>query len=385
MSLVYLDNAATSYPKPPEVRLAILDAMLEKGGNPGRSSHKMARAAADAVFDGRETIASFFGGQAENLVFTQNATHALNFAIKGLIPPNAHVLLSDIEHNAVLRPIVSLGERGVTYDFYRSLGRHERDSDSVLSSIKQKLTPHTAAVIACHRSNVLPIELPLEAIGDFCEKHKLLFLVDASQSAGSTPIDIEACRISALCAPGHKGLLGPRGSGFVLFGKSLGETLPRPLIEGGSGSDSTSLFMPDLLPERLEAGTLPVEAIAGLAAGVKYIRRYGIDTIAYRERTLTTLLKRHLASVPGVRLYLPERQIGSTVLFNLNGRSPWEVASFLDQQDICLRAGLHCAPLAHRLSGTTASGALRASVGCFTTEDDIRALVLAIKKMACSA
>ncbi len=382
MKTIYLDNAATSFPKPPQVIEAVADAMRERGGNPGRSSHALAAAAADAVFEGREAVASLFGGRAENVVFTMNATYALNLAIKGLVPDHSHVLLSDMEHNSVRRPVAALAARGVTYDHYRSLGRSEKDVESVLYSLREKLRPETSAIIACHRSNVLPIELPLKAMGEFAAEKGLLFIVDASQSAGSCEIDLEDCRISALCAPGHKGLFGPQGSGFVLFGEGVKERLPAPLLEGGSGSDSISISMPDLLPERLEAGTLPVETIAGLAAGISFIQKEGLGKIAEREGTLAGLLKKRLSAIPGVHLYLPERQVGSIVLFNLNGHSSAEVAAALDAEGICIRAGLHCSPLAHRLAGTLSGGALRASVGYFNTEEDVIALSLAVKRLA---
>lgn len=383
--MIYFDNAATSWPKPPRVKEAMIRALEEQGGNPGRASHKLAAAAADAVFAGREAAASLFGGRAENLVFTQNATHALNFAIKGLVPAGSHVLISEIEHNAVRRPVAALADRGVTYDCFRALGRGGRDVDSILFSLRQKIKPNTSAIVVCHRSNVLPIELPLREIGAFAAERGLLFIVDASQSAGSCEIDLAGCHIAALCAPGHKGLLGPRGCGFVLFGEEGVRVPPRPLIEGGSGGDSASIEMPEFLPERLEAGTLPVEAIAGLCAGIEFIKHEGIEQIARREAALTAYLKRRLSSIPGLRIYMPERQVGSIVLFNLVGRSSSEVASQLDAEGICLRAGLHCSPLAHRLAGTLAGGALRASVGYFNTEEDVNALYLALKRIALHA
>lgn len=373
MKRVYLDNAATSFPKPPSVIRAVTHAMETLGGNPGRSSHALARAVSDAVFDTREAVADLFGGNAERVVFTLSATQALNIAIKGLIPQNSHVLISDIEHNAVLRPIAA----HASYSIYQSTSR----STPLLTSLKQNLRPNTSAIIACHRSNILPIELPLEAIGAFAKAHRLHFIVDASQSAGVCEIDLEKAGISALCAPFHKGLFGIRGGGFVLFGKSVEASSIPPLVTGGSGSDSQSLFMPNELPDRLEAGTLPVEAILSLKSGIDFIRDVGIKNIRQKEETLTAYMRNRMLSLPSLRLYMANRQGGSTALFNLGGYSPSEVATILDQNGIALREGLHCAPLAHRLSGTLSRGALRASVGYFNTRDDIDYLIDTLKRI----
>ena len=375
MKTVYLDNAATSYPKPPSVVKAVTDAIESFGGNPGRSSHSLARKTADAVFDTREAVASLFGGQSERVVFTASATQALNIAILGLVPKNSHVLISDIEHNAVLRPVAA----HASYSIYQSAARFPGDNALLLASLEQNLRPNTSAVIACHRSNILPIELPLDVIGDFAKRHHLHFIVDASQSAGVCEINIEKSGISALCAPFHKGLFGIRGGGFVLFNKALSAESIQPFVMGGSGSDSQSLRMPNDLPERLEAGTLPVEAILSLKAGIAFLNEVGISPIRTKEEALAAYLRERMLSLPFLRLYMAKDRSGSVVLFNLRNRSPAEVASQLDDCGIALREGLHCAPLAHRLCGTEESGALRASVGYFNTRDDIDYLIDTLK------
>ncbi|MBO7740059.1 MAG: aminotransferase class V-fold PLP-dependent enzyme, partial [Clostridia bacterium] len=381
MKRVYLDNAATSFPKPPSVIQSVTHAMETLGGNPGRSSHALARAVSDAVFDTREAVATLFGGDAERVVFTLSATQALNIAVKGLIPKNSHVLISDIEHNAVLRPIAALKENGTDYSIYQSCGRFQGDIAPILASLEKNLRPNTSAIVACHRSNILPIELPLEAIGAFAKAHGLHFIVDASQSAGVCEIDLEKAGISALCAPFHKGLFGIRGGGFVLFGKSINASGIPPLVTGGSGSDSQSLTMPNELPDRLEAGTLPVEAILSLKAGIDFIHEVGIQNIRQKEETLTAYMRRRMLSLPSLRLYMANSTGGSAALFNLDGYSPSEVATILDQNGIALREGLHCAPLAHRLSGTLSRGALRASVGYFNTRDDVDYLIDTLKRI----
>ncbi len=379
MKRVYLDNAATSFPKPPSVIRRVTHAMETLGGNPGRSSHTLARAVSDAVFDTREAVATLFGGEAERVVFTLSATQALNIAIKGLIPKNSHVLISDIEHNAVLRPIAALKENGTSYSIYQSCGRFQGDTAPILASLEKNLRPNTTAVVACHRSNILPIELPLEAIGAFAKAHGLHFIVDASQSAGVCEINMKRMGISALCAPFHKGLFGIRGGGFVLFGKSVEADSIPPLVTGGSGSDSQSLFMPNELPDRLEAGTLPVEAILSVKAGIDFIHDVGIRNIRQKEETLAAYMRKRMLSLPSLRLYMANSPGGSTALFNLHGYSPSEVATILDKNGIALREGLHCAPLAHRLSGTLSRGALRASVGYFNTRDDVDYLIDTLK------
>lgn len=377
MKQVYLDNAATSFPKPPSVITAVTHAVQTLGGNPGRSSHTLARAVADAVFDTREAVATMFGGEAERVVFTLSATQALNMAIRSLVPKNSHVLISNIEHNAVLRPIAALHEEGTSYSIYQSAG----SSETLLSSLKKNLRPNTAAIVACHRSNILPIELPLKEIGAFAKAHGLHFIVDASQSAGVCEINSEAMGISALCAPFHKGLFGIRGGGFVLFGKTVKDETLAPLITGGSGSDSQSLFMPNALPDRLEAGTLPVEAILSLKAGIDFINEVGIENIRQKEETLSAYMRNRMLSLPSLRLYMANRPGGSSALFNLRGYSPSEVARLLDDCGIALREGLHCAPLAHRLSGTQTSGALRASVGYFNSKGDVDYLIDCLKRI----
>lgn len=377
MKRVYLDNAATSFPKPPSVIQAVTQAIQTLGGNPGRSSHTLARNVSDAVFETREAVAELFGGEAERVVFTASATQALNTAINGLIPPNSHILISDIEHNAVLRPVAALKERGVSYSIYQSAS----PSTTLLSSLEQNLRHNTSAVIACHRSNILPIELPLETIGAFAQAHGLFFIVDASQSAGVCEINLKKAGISALCAPFHKGLFGIRGGGLVLFGKSVASPTLKPLITGGSGSDSQSLWMPNELPDRLEAGTLPVEAILSLKAGIDFINEIGISNIRQKEEALTAYMRHRMLSLSSLRLYMANRQSGATALFNLQGYSPTEVAAILDENGIAVREGLHCAPLAHRLSGTHISGALRASVGYFNTKNDIDYLIDTLKRI----
>ncbi len=272
---IYLDNAATSWPKPPAVAASMRSCIESWCANPGRGNHKMAMKCADAVYSVRENICDMFGGpSAENVIFTQNATYALNTAIKSLVP-RGHVIISDIEHNAVVRPVVGSGLR---YSIFPARCKE----DDLLREAEAHIESDTRAMVVNAASNICGITLPLERLGEICSKHGLIFIVDASQAAGKREIDMKKCRIDALCAPGHKGLLGPQGSGFVIFSERAATLCARTktLIEGGNGVNSRDAFMPDFLPERYEAGTLNVPAIVGLGEGLSFVRAMGIEKIA---------------------------------------------------------------------------------------------------------
>ena len=262
--MIYLDNAATSFPKPHRVVEEQLRCMQLYGGNPGRGSHALAMAAAEKIYECREELASFFGSpNLENVIFTMNTTMALNTAIKGLLRRGDHVLISDMEHNAVFRPIYKLSRDGViTYDVFQTFPTNAtRTTDSICASILEKLRPNTRMLICAHASNICSATLPLAEIGALCRKKGILFLVDAAQSAGHLPINMVKMQIDALCAPGHKGLWGPQGCGVLILGEGI---VADTLIEGGSGYNSLEGNMPTEVPERYEAGTLPTPAIAGL-------------------------------------------------------------------------------------------------------------------------
>lgn len=373
----YLDNGATTYPKPESVYRRAERAMHECGGNPGRGVHPMAMASLDAVYEAREAVAALFGGEPERVVFTHNATESLNLAIKGLAKPGGHILISEIEHNSVLRPVHALSGQGCTYDLYSARG----NSEDVLASIRGKIRPDTCLIVACHRSNVAPITLPVERIGALCRERGVRFVVDAAQSAGSVPIDVERMKIDALCAPGHKGLFGLMGSGFVLFGKNVRDGEIATVMEGGSGLASFLPAMPDVLPERLEAGTLPVTAIASLAAGIDYVRQIGVEQIGRQESELLWAICDRLLSTRRVRFYGPLHVPGSAALFNVENRAPQEVSAYLSERGICTRAGIHCTPLAHKLLGTPKGGTVRISLSPFNTLKDADALRAAIREM----
>ena len=379
--LIYLDNAATSYPKPPSVVESVAACMTNRGGNPGRGSHALALAAAEDIYACRALAADFFGISAhpENVIFTLNTTHALNLAIKGMLTEGDHAICSDMEHNSVLRPLYRLQTDGrITFDVFETYPTAPRRTDNmILSSLASKITPRTKAVICAHASNLCGATLPIEKIGAFCHARGLKFIVDAAQSAGVLDIDMGRMHIDALCIPGHKGLMGPQGSGMLILGEGI--TLDT-LMEGGNGMDSLSGEMSLEAPERYEAGTLAAPAIVGLRTGMEYVREVSVDRIYRHEATLSTWARDGLMALPRVTVYAP-RQVGGVVLFSVDGYDSEEVGRMLDEDGICVRPGFHCSALGHRTLGTPEGGAVRASFGWFNGEEDVDALLRAMRRI----
>ncbi len=376
--MIYFDNAATSFPKPREVWEAQADCMRSYCGNPGRGSHRLAMLAAERIYECREELASLFGSyHPERVIFTPNATSALNLAIKGLVRAGDHVLISDLEHNAVWRPICRLTELGVIdHSVFPSLaalpGRTPAD---ICREIEARIRPNTRLLVCTHHSNILPAVMPLAEIGALCRRRGILFVVDAAQSAGHLPIHMEAMGIDALCLPGHKGLFGVQGSGCLLLGE---RAEPEPLLEGGSGLHSLDSAMPEELPERLEAGTLPTPAIVGLCAGVKFIKRVGLQAIAQKEALLAAKLTERMESLAGVGRLLPHLE-GLPMLIHTPQMPAERLGAELDRLGICVRAGFHCTALAHRTAGTPSDGAIRISPGFFNTPAEIDRFWLAMR------
>ena len=374
--MIYLDNAATSYPKPPEVYLEMKDAMNRFGGNPGRGSHALSALSADALYECREAASELFSCKADDVSLTFNATHALNIAIKGLMTGCGNIMISDIEHNSVYRPVLALCRRlGCTLTVYPT---HGGNAGMIMQSITNLLQTDTRLIVACHMSNVCNISLPVEEIGALCRRRGIPFVVDASQSAGHIPIDVRAIGADAVCMPGHKGLMGPQGTGLLI---TSGERLPEALLEGGSGFNSLDPEMPDFSPERFEAGTMPAFSAAVLARGIRWVNHIGAGRICTEETRLRVRLEHLLAAVDGISLYGSDGP-GGTLLFNIGSISPSEVGNALDKAGICVRTGLHCSPLAHRTLGTGENGAVRVSVGHFNTESDIRRLCKEVSHIA---
>ncbi len=363
--MIYFDNAATTFPKPNAVLRGVAECMGHYGGNPGRSAHPLALAAAEAIFSAREEVSTFFGGtQSENVIFTQNATHALNLAIFGLARQGDHILISNLEHNSVLRPVAELYRRGVaSYSVFDALGCEAE----VLANVKKACRKNTRLVITTHVSNICPKKLPIEKIAAFCRERGILHIVDASQSAGIYDISIKN-GASVICAPGHKGLYGPQGTGFCLFCDGFDFSQLSPTVFGGNGINSAKTDMGRIPPESFEAGTLAVPNIVGLSQGVRFVKNLGTKKIRAHETFLCEKIKQNLLGDSRIKIYLPQES-GSTLLFSAYGVGSSELARRLSERGVCTRAGLHCAPLAHEALGT-GGDAVRLSFSAFNTEKE---------------
>lgn len=371
--MIYLDNSATSFPKPRAVCDEVNKCLRRYCGNPGRGAHELSLAAATAVYNCRESVARLLGvSSPENVIFTLNTTHALNMTIKGLLRPGDHVIISDMEHNSVWRPVFRLAESGeIKYDIFRSFtGDERRSAVRICASIAKLLRPETRMVVCLQASNICSATLPVREIAAFCHRHGLLFALDAAQSVGHMPLNMAELGVDILCAPGHKGLLGPPGCGILALRDGL--TLDT-LTEGGNGVNSLEGKMPENPPERYESGTLPLAAIAGLYQGARTVEMLGADNIRAHEAALYTALLDRLTSLPGVHVYAPE-YAGAVMLFNVRDLPSDRVGRLLDERGICVRSGFHCAPLAHRTLGTPPHGAVRVSFGIYNTLADIDGL-----------
>lgn len=379
--MIYFDNAATTHPKPEPVYDLTARAMREFCGNPGRSSHRMSMLADREVFACRNAAAEFFGAQPERVIFTYNTTYALNIAIKCAYISGS-ILISDLEHNSVRRPCDALTDNLRVFDSALEISDEKQRTEAILASIRSQLR-HTASnnvlLVCTAASNICGASMPIAEIGRFCRESGIYFIVDGAQAAGTRELNVERDCIDALCLPGHKGLYGPMGTGMLI----LGDSLPaKTFIEGGSGVNSLDVAMPELPPERYEGGTLAVQNIAGLRAGIEFVRSRGVNAIFEHEKRLAALMQARLKQRFSNRLKLyGDKQDGGILLFNIAGYSSTDIAEFLDRHDICVRSGFHCAPLAHRRLKTGASGAVRVSFGIFNTEDEVDCACEALSKL----
>ena len=367
---IYLDNAATTFPKPLGVLTEVGDCIRRYCGNPGRGSHPLAMASAERIFECRSAAAELLGLKTpETVIFTMNTTYAINLFLKGFLKRGDHVLISDLEHNAVFRPIWKLAREGVIeYDLFPSMCNQKNASPTrICAGIAKRLKPNTRLVLCAHASNICSYVLPIAEIGAFCHRHGLVFAVDAAQSAGHLPIDMKAMHIDALAAPGHKGLYGIQGAGLLALSEPISLST---LVEGGNGLLSLEGNMPDQPPERYESGTLPTPAIAGLLRGIQTVSRIGIDAIASHERRLFVRAKERLSSLPRITIHAPDYP-GSVLLFSAEGIPSEALAGELGRRGICVRGGYHCAALGHATIGTPPDGAVRASFGMFNTAADV--------------
>ncbi|MBQ2446259.1 MAG: aminotransferase class V-fold PLP-dependent enzyme [Oscillospiraceae bacterium] len=375
--MIYFDNAATTLHKPPQVIEAVTKAMTTMG-NCGRGAHPSSRRAAGAVYEARQKLARFFScSREDHVVFTANATHSLNLAICGLFSPGDHVITTVAEHNSVLRPLYRLeGQIGLQTDYIPT------DAKGVLqlSKLEEFLRPNTKAVICTHMSNVTGNITDLETVSAFTKKHGLLLVVDGSQSAGYLPISMKEMAIDILCVTGHKGLLGPQGTGCLLLREGISL---RPLTVGGSGVQSYLKEQPPKLPEALEAGTLNTHGIAGLSAAMDYLEEMGLEVIKEKEDALTRYFYENIRHIDGIRIHGdPEGSHGPIVALNLPNMDSATLADCLaEDYGIATRPGAHCAPLMHKALGTDTQGLVRFSFSHFNTCEEVDLAVTALKEL----
>jgi cysteine desulfurase family protein len=376
--MIYFDNPATSWPKPPQVKEAMVKFMEEIGANPGRSGHALSIEAARIIYEAREALSVLFHiKDSSRIVFTLNATESINLALKGLLKHKNHVITSSMEHNSVMRPLRDLEKRGIALTVVPCF----EDGTLDPREVEKKIRSTTKMVILNHASNVTGTLLPIGEVGKIARKYDLLFLVDAAQTAGVFPIDVEKEGIDLLAFTGHKSLYGPQGTGGLVIGERINEKEMIPLKQGGTGSRSEFEEQPDFLPDRLESGTPNGVGIAGLLAGIQFVLGKRVEQIRQNESTLLEKLIMGLKKIPQVKLYGPERQEDrmATLSFNFTHLSPSDGASHLEKEfGILCRPGLHCAPAAHHTIGTFPEGTIRFGLSAFNTEEEVKTAIQAI-------
>lgn len=368
--MIYLDHAATSMHKPPQVADAVVQAM-KTCASIGRSGHEAARKAAEIAYECRVKAAEFFDAAPEQVVFTANATHGLNIAIRSLIRPGDRVVVSGFEHNAVIRPLKYLRAETII------AGQRLFEPEDTLNAFRKTITPQTKAVICSHVSNVFGYILPVEEIAALCQARRIPFILDASQSAGVLPVSLVQSGASFIAMPGHKSLLGPQGTGLLLCGQT-----PKPLLFGGTGSNSLDAEMPPFLPDIAETGTHNVPGIAGLLASLIYLQKKGIGTVRTAEQQLMRHLRDGLSPLPEIRCFWgAERTQAGVLSLQVPHMDCEAAAQMLADRGIAVRAGLHCAPLAHISAGTADKGTIRVSVSEKNTPEEIDQLIRVLKEM----
>ncbi|QCX32535.1 aminotransferase class V-fold PLP-dependent enzyme [Caloramator sp. E03] len=380
MKKVYLDNSATSFPKAPNVSKSICNYIESIGGNVGRGTYQSSYTAGHVVYETRELLCQLFNfNKPLNVVFTMNITVSLNILLKGFLKQNDHVIVSSMEHNAIMRPLTSLLKEGITFD------KVQCDVHGRLNpfDIEKYIKPNTKLIVMTHASNVCGTILPIEEVGKICKRHGIHFILDSAQSAGVLPIDFNKLNLSALAFTGHKGLLGPQGvGGFIIKDDFVNKVTP--LIEGGTGSLSESEVQPDYMPDKFESGTLNIPNIFGLNASLKFIKSIGIDAIHEKEMELTKHFIEGIKNIDGIRLCGLDSIEGRTAAISLDftNHDNSEVAFMLDKEfGIMTRVGLHCAPSAHKTLKTFPKGTVRFSPGYFTSMEDINYTIDSIYKV----
>ena len=375
--MVYFDNAATTFPKPTAVYKGCETAMYKYGANPGRSGHNLSMETAEMVFSAREAVAEFFNCEnVENVVFTSNCTMSVNMVLKGLLKKGDHVVISNLEHNAVARPVHAMKTDGVID--YTVFKVEEGANEKTLLNLKNALRKNTKLVFCTHASNVFGIKLPIKEIGALCKKNGIMFAVDAAQSAGIVQIDMKKDNIDFLCIAPHKGLYALTGTGILIAERA--EHL-KSVVQGGTGSGSIELIQPEIMPDKLESGTLNVVGIASILYGLNTVKKVGIKNISAHEFSIVQSIYRRIATNSRIQLYtfFPVEKHHTPVLsFNIKGLESVVTVNLLNEQGFALRGGLHCAPLAHLSRGTEKKGTVRLCPSMFTTQGEANALCDAI-------
>lgn len=379
--MIYLDNSATSYPKPKCVIDGINEAVIKYGANSGRGAYKMALDTTEEIYKCRKKVADFFKlPKLENVVFTYNCTSALNMAIKGVAKQGCHFIISDLEHNAVLRPLESLKQKGICE---YSVAKIERDTYDTLRNFERCIRKNTVAIICTGASNVFGIIPPFKLLSSLAHRYKLIFIMDYSQVAGIIPLNIKDSNIDIVCCSGHKGLLGPTGVGLLLINNDI---ILNTVIEGGTGSDSQNPLQPLNYPDRLESGTPNIIGIIGLSKSIEYLQTVKQERVYNHELRLLRYFQNNLFSNNRIKFYTnlvsKKQHLAPIVSFNVENMHSEEVASLLSEDGIAVRAGLHCAPLAHYKFNTQNVGTVRISPSIFTKKSDIDLLINSVRKIA---
>lgn len=370
---VNFDNAATTFPKPPAVGRSIYNAVTSYGGNAGRGGHRLSIRTSEKVFDTRQTVAVFFGAEPENVAFTLNCTHALNFAIQGIMQSGGHIIISSMEHNSVARPVYELSQRsGVSF----SIAPVYDDDARFLSELTRLIRHDTKLVVCTLASNVTGRIMPWRKLGEICRRHNICFIADGAQACGVLEVKLSD-GIDILCTAGHKGLYGPSGTGLLI---TNGKYKLSPIIQGGTGSSSMSLEHPDFMPDSLESGTVNTSGIIALKSGIDFVKSKGTKKILLHENRLCKLFV-NLLDPDKIIVYRKDGiKYAPIVSFNIKGIEPEAAAEILSDKGYCLRAGLHCAPLAHKTIGTP-EGTIRFSPSVFNNERQVYTLAKEIKKL----
>lgn len=379
--MIYLDNSATTFPKPRSVMKAAEEAYFKYGANSGRSSYGMAMETSEQIYNCRKKLAAFFSApSAENVIFTYNCTASLNMAIKGIARKGGHFIISDLEHNAVLRPLEKLKKDGFC-DY--SVAKVETDAGLTVKNFQNSIRKNTVAIICTGASNVFGIVPPIKEISALAHKYNLVFIVDCAQSAGVMSVNMQNDGIDIMCCAGHKGLYGPSGTGLMILENDV---KLNTIIEGGTGSNSASGNQPEVLPDKFESGTPNISGILGLSAGIDFLNKVGTDNIYEHELAIVRYIQNRFSENPNIVLYTDlnnsNMKFSPILSFNISGMHSEETASVLSENGIAVRAGLHCAPLAHRKMHTEETGTVRVSPSYFTGKSEIDFFINSVNKIA---